>query len=103
MSPERRKELGRLLKAIPGVKKVYFQPPENVKLEYPCIIYVRDDVETLFASNLPYLQTKRYLVTIIDQDPDSVIPDTVAALPLSGFIRRFETQGLNHDIYSLYF
>lgn len=104
MSPERRKELGEILKTIAGSNgNVYFQKPENVKLTYPAILYDRDDVETRYANNAPYLQTKRYLITIIDLDPDSLIPDRVAALPMCSFVRRFETQGLNHDIYSLYF
>lgn len=83
--------------------KVYFQPKTNVKLTYPCIIYERDQAKNFHADNTPYLHTKRYQVTIIDKDPNSAIPDKVAALPMSTFIRHFATDSLNHDIYSLYF
>jgi len=72
-------------------------------MNYPAIVYQRDDVDTVFAGNLPYRHTKRYEVTVIDRDPDSPIPDRIAALPLSSFNRHFVTENLNHDVYTLYF
>jgi hypothetical protein len=43
------------------------------------------------------------LVTVIDRDPDSLIPDMVADLPSSSFNRGFKTEGLNHSIYTLFY
>ena len=83
--------------------KVYFQPPENVELTYPCIIYARFRSDTEFADNSPYRYTKRYLVTVIDRNPDSDIPDKVAALPLTIHNRFFAAGGLNHDVFYTYF
>lgn len=83
--------------------KVFFQPKTNTKLTYPCILYSRDQAKNIFSNNSPYAHTKRYQVTIMDANPDSVIPDRVAALPMSTFQRHFATDNLNHDIYSLYF
>lgn len=83
--------------------KAYFQPPENLEITYPCIVYERDYRKTEFAGNKPYSSTKRYQVTIIDRKPDSPIADRVAALPMSSFSRAFKSDGLNHDIYTLYF
>lgn len=83
--------------------KVYFQPKPKLTLTYPCVIYSRDQARTKFADNSPYSHTKRYQVSIIDPNPDSEIPDKVAALPMSIFQRHFATDNLNHDIYSLYF
>jgi hypothetical protein len=82
---------------------VYFQPPTNVRLEYPCIIYHRDFVDTKFADDHPYNHTKRYMVTVIDRDPDSELPDKVADLRMSTFDRFFTADDLNHDVYSVYF
>ena len=84
-------------------ENVYFQPPNNIQLEYPCIIYKRDLVDTKFANDKPYNHTKRYMVTVIDRDPDSEIPDKVAAMPMSLFNRFFTADNLNHDVYSVYF
>ena len=82
---------------------VYFQPPTNVRLIYPCIIYKRDFAATKFADDKPYNNTLRYMVTVIDRDPDSEIPAQLAALPLSLFNRFYTADDLNHDVYSVYF
>lgn len=99
-----RLQLQSLLESIIGPEgKAYFQPPENIKMSYPAIVYRRDYVKNMFADNKPYRNTKRYEVTVIDRDPDSLIPDKVAALPLCEFSKHFVVDNLNHDIYSLYF
>jgi hypothetical protein len=82
---------------------VYFQPPENITLEYPCIIYQRDYAETKFADDIPYNHTLRYVVTVIDRDPDSDIPGKVASMPMCLYNRFFTADNLNHDVYRLFF
>lgn len=82
---------------------VYFQAPENTEMVYPCIVYDMNYADTKFADNSPYSHTKRYQVTVIDEDPDSEIPDKVAKMPLSLFQRFFIANGLNHYIYNVYF
>ena len=82
---------------------VYFQPPPNIQMQYPCIVYKRDHVRTSFADNKPYKHKKRYQVTVIDKDPDSDIPDKVAALPMCSYDRFFTADNLNHEVYNLFF
>lgn len=98
-----RLELQTLLETLLGTGNVYFQPPENVKISYPCIIYKRDDIVTKFADNKPYNNTKRYSITVIDRNPDSLIPDKITKLPKCVFDRHMTMDGLNHDIFNLYF
>lgn len=98
-----REDLDALLSAIPGVVEAYFQPPESLTMQYPCIVYRRDDARTIFANNKPYRNKQRYQVTVMDEDPDSLIPAAVAALPLCAFDRHFTVDQLNHDVYNLYF
>lgn len=99
-----RTELHALLVEAAGEgHKVYFQPPASVQMEYPCIVYKVDNMDTLFADNMPYRSTKRYTVTIIDLDPESDISVRVAALPLSSFDRNFVVDNLHHDVFTLYF
>lgn len=86
-----------------GSENVYFQPPANVSMAYPAIVYSLFFRETKFADNVPYIRSKRYRVMVIDQDPDSLIPDAVAALPMSTYVRHFTLASLNHDIYDVYF
>lgn len=85
------------------VDDVYFQPPAEMAITYPCIVYRRDPADTQFADNVPYNITKKYMVTVIDEDPDSLIPGKVAALPSCLHNRSFAHGQLNHDVYTLYF
>lgn len=96
-----RLQLHELLEQITST--VYFQPPANVSLTYPCIIYKRDSARTEFADNTPYARKKRYQVTVIDKDPDSDLPDKVAALPMCLFDRFYTADNLNHDVFNLFF
>lgn len=98
-----RLELQTLLEEILGSRHVYFQPPANVQMQYPCVVYKRSTAETGFAGNKPYRYTKRYTVTVIDRDPDSGIPDKVAALPRCVHSIFFTADNLNHDVFNIYF
>ena len=98
-----RLELQTLLKSLLGSDHVYFQPPPDMQLQYPCIVYHRDDENAEFADNKPYSRVKRYSVTVIDRDPDSLIPDKIGALPLCTYNRFYTADKLNHDVYTLFF
>lgn len=86
-----------------GAKKVYFQPPNGVKMEYPCIVYSRTSGDTQFADNLPYKFKKRYQVMIIDKSPDSALVDRVAMIPSAVYDRHYTADHLHHDVFNLYF
>lgn len=94
-------ELQSILKGI--VPNVYFQPPNGLKLTYPCIIYERDNTRTRHADNNVYNATRRYSVTVIDRNPDSTLVDEVLSLPLCAHDRFFTSDDLNHDVFTLYF
>jgi len=90
------------LEEILGSENVYFQPPVDKKMVYPCIRYELDTLDVEHADNIPWRSDKRYLVTIIDRDPDSAIPDRVATLPLCSFSRFYKAAGLNHFVFNLF-
>lgn len=102
MGLSQRKALNDLLKEILQSNNVYFQPPENVQMQYPCIVYERDDDSVDHADNIPYRMKLRYQVTLIDPNPDSDVIDKLRALPLCAFQRHFATSGLNHDVFVIY-
>jgi hypothetical protein len=87
-----------------GNNHVYFQPPESVKLQFPCIIYNLDSGDTQFAMDLPYTFTRRYEIMFITKDPDSELIDKIAkAFPMIRFDRSYCTDNLNHYTYKLYY
>lgn len=98
-----RLELHGLLSRILGTNQVYFQPPPTVNMEYPCIVYRRDYEKAEHADDRPYARRKRYQVVVIDTDPDSIIPDQIAELPLCSFDRFYTADNLNHDVFKLFF
>ena len=98
-----RLELHEALVEILGSRNVYYQPPETLKLVYPCIIYKRSTPSVKFANDLPYIYNQRYSVTIIDKNPDSPILEKMNRLPHCSFDRHFTSDNLNHDIYNLYY
>lgn len=89
------------LESILGSSNVYFQPPSGFQMAYPAIVYERSDINTSFADDLPYTHTKEYRITVIDVDPDSVIPDAIAAMPRCVFERAFKSNQLNHDVFTI--
>lgn len=74
-----------------------------MEIQYPCIVYQLDNVHTEFAGNRPYFRKKRYQITVIDKDPNSLIPDTVGALESAAFDRHFTANNLHHSVYTLYY
>jgi CO dehydrogenase nickel-insertion accessory protein CooC1 len=70
---------------------------------YPCIVFGLDTAKTQFADNLPYCYDKQYSVTVIDADPDSLIPDKVAMLSKCSFERHFTSDNLNHNLFRLFY
>lgn len=100
---KRRLTLQSLLKEIPKVREVYFQPPEDIKLKFPCIIYKWDRMKEIRADNTLYNSRRGYSVTIVDQNPDSTIPiDFQKEFPLASFDRSYVSDNMNHWIYNLY-
>ena len=83
--------------------RAYFQPPSSVKMKYPAIVYALEDIENTFADDGVYLSHRKYLVTVIDKNPDSSFIDAVAKLPTCRFVRHYKSDNLNHYVFTLYF
>lgn len=96
-----RLELQTLLEEV--TEHVYFQPPSNIQMQYPCIIYSRSESSVDHANNELYRHAKGYMVTVIDRNPDTELVDTVEELPFSTFDRFFAVDDLNHYVFTLFF
>ena len=49
-----RLELHEALCKVLGSRNVYFQPPEDIKMNYPAIEYSRASIDNTFANNDVY-------------------------------------------------
>ena len=97
-------ELGDELKQAPTVKAVYFQPPQSIQMKYPCIRYSKSAIDTKTADDRIYRKTNQYTITVIDSNPDSVIPDWILDhFPMCRFDRSYIADNLNHFTLILYY
>lgn len=99
----KRLELHEILCKLLGSRNVYFQPPATVKMKYPCIVYRRNNVDSVQADNILYKNVQGYQIIVIDSHPDSLIPNKILHLPLCRFDRHYTADNLNHDVYNVYF
>ena len=93
---DKRLELDRTLRKVmremAGVENVYFQPPANLLMKYPAIRY----------EHRPYAQHTFYDVTVIDENPDSLLVYAIASLPRCRYGRHYKADNLNHDTFTIY-
>lgn len=91
------------LESTLGSRNVYFQPPENLKISYPCIVYELARDKAKYADDGLYFLRKSYTVTVIDKNPDSVYPALIRAYPYCSFDRSFVSDGLNHFVFTIFY
>ena len=91
------------LEDLLGSNHVYYQPPENVKKEYPAIRYSKSDEEDIYANNIKYLSMSVYDLVVIDKKPDNPVIKKLLELPYSEFDRHYVADGLNHDIIRIFY
>ncbi|MFA6728919.1 MAG: hypothetical protein WCS17_12020 [Prevotella sp.] len=98
-----RLKLHNLLVDLFGSNNVYYQPPESIKLKYPCILYSHDRSDSQFGDNHAYIYKKRYQITVIDPKPDNPVLDKLPLLPQCLFDRHYSSDNLHHYIFNIYF
>ena len=104
-----RRELDKILKDVLEKHEIpktnlYFQPGNDIYLNYPCIIYSLGSIDRVGANNSLYLANNKYDVTVISEDPDTTIPmDILKTIPNSYYSRRYIADNLYHDSLTLYF
>lgn len=98
-----RLDLQTTLEKILGSRNVYFQPPSSVRMQYPAIVYSRKDIEKRSADDRAYRKLPSYEVILVDKNPDSKYVEMILDLPYCSFDRHYESDNLNHDVFTLYF
>ena len=102
MGLERRPILNDILEEKLGIP-VYFQPPPTIMMSYPCVVYKLDNEDVKYADNYRYAQKQRYLLILIDQNPDSEYFNKLEELRYCSFNRFYTADNLNHWAFNLYF
>lgn len=84
-------------------RNVYYQPPENLKMEYPAIRYSLSKIESKYADSIKYSNFTRYEITVIDRRSDNDVIQKILELPRSSFDCHYISNNLHHDVITLYF
>lgn len=99
-----RQDLETILETILNNHNVYFQPPESLKLKYPCIIYRRSKPQVYHADGFPYSITNGYDLTVIQTKSDTTISDElIRTLPMCTYDRSYNQNNLYYEALHLYF
>ena len=99
---ERRLVLQDALETIVGKGRVYFNPPENIKLGYPCIVYTRSRVNARYADGVVYDAMTSYDLTYISRDPRDLPVGEFYKLPYCSHNRHYVTDNLHHDVFTIH-
>lgn len=87
-----------------GKQNVYFQPPESMRLVYPCIVYKRDSGDSKYANDMTYVFTNQYAITVITEDPDCKLYEKlIKEFPMIRHTAFLISDNLNHDNFVLYY
>lgn len=99
-----RLELQSELEELLGSKNVYFNPPETLKMKYPCIRYSLENPYTRHANNNVYMLVHKYEGVIIDRNPDSIIAESMLnAFQMCSLGSPYPADNLNHFPFTLYY
>lgn len=100
---DRRLKLQKILEQLLGSRNVYYQPPEGLKMEYPCIRYYKQKIDKKSANNKAYLLNDCYELVIIDTKPDNPIIAKLLDMETCSFNRSYDADNLKHTILTLYY
>ena len=92
------------LETLLGSENVYFQPPESLRMNYPCIRYELSRATQFRASNRNYATHKSYVVYHIYKDPDEDLINTfLNSFQMCEHNRHYTSDGLYHDVYTIFY
>ena len=98
-----RLELQSKLEELLGSRNVYYQPPENLKMNYPAIVYSKTRPDVKRANDQIYLQKNRYEIIVISKSPDNPVIDKLIGLQYCSYDRNYVSDNLHHDVFTLYY
>lgn len=97
-----RKELQIALEGIDGVKKVYFQPTESIRLEYPCIVYSIKNHGFNHANDKKYIGVDKYELVLIQKSYNETLVKSILSMQSCGHDAEYLNDNLYHDAFTIY-
>lgn len=88
------------LEELIGSPNVYYQPPETLKMHYPCIVYTQQRVDRFYADDGPWVQFPEYLVNYISRNPEDAGLDNLMQARNLVFDRHYVSDNLHHNVFT---
>lgn len=98
-----RSDLQSLLEELLESGNVYYQPPENIKMQYDAIRYSKKNIESTYANDNKYSMRDCYELIVIAKRPDNPVIKKLLALPYCSYDRHYVADNLNHDVLTIYY
>ena len=98
-----RLELQTKLEELLESRNVYYQPPNNITMQYDAIRYSLSNINSKFADNKKYKNMNCYDLIVISRKPDPEVVNKILSLPYSSLGRPYVSDNLNHYPIILYY
>lgn len=96
------RDLLHLLRKAVDHDRVYFQPPENLKLGYPAIVFHLTKIKVDHADDVPYKGAREYMITLISRDPEPDALEEILKIPYTTLDSTYISDGMNHFVFTNY-
>jgi hypothetical protein len=84
---------------------IYYRPPGNILLEYPCIVYERKSLEPSFANTAPYVVGTGFQVSFLSKLPEYFNVEAIYNLTGQGPVitssDSYENDDIVHDVFNI--
>ena len=82
----------------------YFQPPNNLLLKYPALVYKLDGIHHRHANDGVYTRKHVYHMVLITDNPDNDLADRIDDLPYCRMAgNSYTTDNLYHYPFTIYY
>lgn len=96
-------DLQTLLETLLGSRNVYFQPPNNVIMQYDAIRYSLSSMDSKYANDKRYKKMNCYELIVIARRSDPEVVDKILELPYASLGRPYISENLYHYPITLYY
>lgn len=87
-----------------GVKNVYIDPPENIKMNYPCARVRLNAGRIRYADNKAHIFIPSWEIIYISYIPDDEMVNKITyAFSRISYTRHYTADNLHHNSFTLYY
>ena len=97
-------ELRDIQEDILGYEHTYFDPPENIRMQYDAVVYTRTGFNVKPANNKSYLIRDEYKLEVISRDSETLVPHAIQShFSLCSPGKSFKANNFFHFPFTIYY